>query len=102
MSNREWEFEAKLRTLLNGMSSEEASDSTIINWLKSGDLRPLASMLLERQTPGQLVLTYLALMIAWTRMSKGLSAISIERRCLGKAGRAETTTRIALRDRSYS
>ena len=63
MSNREWEFEAKLRVLLSGMSSEEASDRTIIKWLMSGDLRPLASMLLERRTPGQLVLTYLALMM---------------------------------------
>ena len=63
MSNREWEFEAKLRVLLSGMSSDEASDRTIINWLMSGDLRPLASMLLERRTPGQLVLTYLALMM---------------------------------------
>ena len=63
MSNREWEFEAKLLTLLSGVSSEEASDSTIINWFKYGDLRPLAPMLLERRTPGQLVLTYLALMM---------------------------------------
>jgi hypothetical protein len=63
MSNREWEFEAKLRTLLNGVSSEEASDSTIIDWLKCGDLRPLASLLLECRIPGQLVLTYLALMM---------------------------------------
>ena len=63
MSNREWEFEAKLLTLLCGVSSEEAADITIITWLKYGDLQPLASMLLERRTPGQLVLTYLALMM---------------------------------------
>ena len=63
MSNREWEFEAKLRALLSGVSSDEASDRTIIKWLMSGDLRPLASLLLERRTPGQLVLTYLALMM---------------------------------------
>ena len=63
MSNREWEFEAKLLTLLSGVSSEEAADTTIINWLNYGDLRPLASMLLERRTPGPLVLTYLALMM---------------------------------------
>jgi hypothetical protein len=63
MSNREWEFEAKLRAFLSGMSSDEASDRTIIKWLMSGDLRPLASMLLERRTPGQLVLKYLALMM---------------------------------------
>jgi hypothetical protein len=63
MSNREWEFEAKLRKVLDGVSSDEASDRTIIKWLMDGDLRPLASMLLERRTPGQLVLTYLALMM---------------------------------------
>ena len=63
MSNREWEFEAKLRVFLSGMSSEEAADRTIIEWLMSGDLRPLASMLFERRTPGQLVLTLLALMM---------------------------------------
>ena len=63
MSNREWEFEAKLRAHLSGMSSDEASDRTIIKWLMSGDLRPLASMLLERRTPGQLVLTTVALMM---------------------------------------
>lgn len=63
MSNREWEFEAKLRVFLSGMSSEEAADRTIIEWLMSGDLRPLASMLFERRTPGQSVLTFLALMM---------------------------------------
>lgn len=63
MRNRPWDFEAKLLTLLSGMSSDEASDKTIINWLMSGDLRPLAAMLLERRIPGQLVLTYLALMM---------------------------------------
>jgi hypothetical protein len=60
MSNRPWDFEAKLLTLLSGMSSDAASDKTIIYWLMSGDLRPLA---LERRIPGQLVLTYLALMM---------------------------------------
>jgi hypothetical protein len=63
MSNTPWDFEAKLRALLNGVSSDEASDQTIIKWLMSGDLRPLASTLLERQRPGRLVLTYLALMM---------------------------------------
>jgi hypothetical protein len=51
MSNREWDFEAKLLTLLSGMSSDEASDKTTIYWLMSGDLRPLASMLFERRIP---------------------------------------------------
>ena len=63
MSNRPWDFEAKLLALLSGMSSDEASDRTIIYWLMSGDLRPLASNLFERRIPGQLVLTYLALMM---------------------------------------
>src|SRR5262245_14493712 len=63
MSNAPWDFEAKLRALLNGVSSDEASDQTIIKWLMSGDLRPLAWKLLLRRRPGQLVLTYLALMM---------------------------------------
>ena len=63
MSNREWEFEAKLWAQLSGMSSDEALDKTIIYWLMCGNLEPLAWKLLERQTPGQLVLTYLALMM---------------------------------------
>src|SRR5262245_52637616 len=63
MSNRPWDLEAKLLALLSGMSSDEASDRTIIYWLMSGDLRPLASILFERRIPGQLVLTYLALMM---------------------------------------
>src|SRR5262245_14009576 len=63
MSNREWEFEAKLWALLSGMPSDEAFDKTIIYWLMCGNLEPLASMLLERRRPGQLVLAYLALMM---------------------------------------
>jgi hypothetical protein len=63
MSNTPWDFEVKLRALLSGISSDEASDRTIIKWLMSGDLRPLASILLQRRIPGQLVLTYLALMM---------------------------------------
>src|SRR5262245_59515644 len=63
MSNAPWDFEAKLRALLNGVSSDEASDQTIIKWLMSGDLRPLAWKLLLRRKPGELVLTYLALMM---------------------------------------
>jgi len=62
-SNRPWDFETRLRTLLSGMPPDEASDTTIIKWLMSGDLRPLVSKLLERRIPGPLVLTYLALMM---------------------------------------
>src|SRR5262245_3447044 len=63
MSDPPWDFEAKLLALLSGMSFDEASDKIIIHWLDSGDFRPLAWKLLERRIPGQLVLTYLALMM---------------------------------------
>jgi len=63
MSDPPWDLEAKLLALLSGMSFDEASDKIIIHWLDSGDLRPLAWKLLERRRPGQLVLTYLALMM---------------------------------------